>query len=432
MRTLLIAVVAGGFLTPCVAQEPGDAPPAAELRQWTDTTGKFQIDAKFIAFADNQVTLEREDGSTLMVPISRLSADDRAFVRAELRRRREAARPKDDRPARDELPKLNDRGLGILPLKEPRVFVHIEGMPAPKPQDCVRARWTDPDKDPQLLIDAQAERLKTAGVRHQEIEKKLFYGLTRVETHQLVLHTQLPLAEARKTALALEAMKTHLQQATGTMMLSPLRVEEDEMILVVGRANYMRLLKMVEVENEGNLGESWHLLPEVSGGTVGRTSVFYVQEPFLYMASHQAVSKAAGLSIQKASGERCPQWMVAGFASYCENVVLKKNLVRKVNYQINETPIGPNWALEVKRLAAARALKPWDQVMKLELRDFEAIDYIQSYAMTAYLFQRDPQKFLDLLELFADGGEVTPSIEKAYGQSTAELQTDWVRWLLRA
>ena len=145
--TLICAVVA-------IAQDADTETPAeAELRQWTDTTGKFQIDAKFVEFVGNQVTLQRADGSMLNVPLSRLSSKDRAFVRAELRRRREADKPKDDPPEKSDAPAVNDRGLGILPLNEPRVYIHVEGMPAPDPQHCVGFRWTDPTKKAQLLVN---------------------------------------------------------------------------------------------------------------------------------------------------------------------------------------------------------------------------------------------------------------------------------------
>lgn len=432
LRSLLTAALLYVPVTMAVAQEPeSDVPAADELRQWTDTTGKFQIDAIFVNFADDQVTLQRDDGSTLKVPLARLSAKDRAFVRAELRRRREAKKLKDDPPKKNDVGAVNDRRLGILPLEKPRAFVHVEGMPVPSPEECVRARWSDPEKDPQLLVNAEAKRLETAGERHMELEKKFNYGLTRVETHHMVIHAQLPPAEARKVGLALEAMKLHLQQLTGSMALSQLDPAKDEVIIAYGKDHYLKLLKIIEVEKEGQLGRDWPLMKDLMGGYVGNTGVQYVLPNFEFTASHMAVNQAAGQLIQKACNGQSTSWLAAGFMAYCENVVMGKNIVQNVKYDINVKPIGPNWAAEAKRLARERAFKPWDKVFHLDLRDFEGADYLQAYAMVAYLIQTQPQKFLDYTELLGEGGEIGPSLEKAYGHPIAELQVDWVRWLMR-
>src|SRR5580765_6302141 len=49
---------------------------AGELRTWTDSTGKFEIKAKFVKLADGKVTLEQEDGSEIEIPLKKLSAAD--------------------------------------------------------------------------------------------------------------------------------------------------------------------------------------------------------------------------------------------------------------------------------------------------------------------------------------------------------------------
>jgi hypothetical protein len=50
------------------------------LRTWTDTTGKFSVEAEFAALDGNNVKLKRKDGSVLSVPLDKLSNQDRAFV----------------------------------------------------------------------------------------------------------------------------------------------------------------------------------------------------------------------------------------------------------------------------------------------------------------------------------------------------------------
>ncbi|MCA9142972.1 MAG: PQQ-binding-like beta-propeller repeat protein [Planctomycetaceae bacterium] len=52
-----------------------------KLRTWTDVTGQHKSRAAFVALEDDQVTLRREDGKTVKIPLDRLSAADQAFAR---------------------------------------------------------------------------------------------------------------------------------------------------------------------------------------------------------------------------------------------------------------------------------------------------------------------------------------------------------------
>ena len=48
---------------------------------WTDISGKFQIEAKFIAVKGQSIVLRKEDGGTVEVPINRLSAESHALAK---------------------------------------------------------------------------------------------------------------------------------------------------------------------------------------------------------------------------------------------------------------------------------------------------------------------------------------------------------------
>ncbi len=62
----------------------------ALFHNWTDSAGKFSLEAKFIELKDGQVYLERKDnGKTIKIPMSRLSKEDQKWVRDELKRRTE-------------------------------------------------------------------------------------------------------------------------------------------------------------------------------------------------------------------------------------------------------------------------------------------------------------------------------------------------------
>lgn len=54
---------------------------AAQVREWTDDTGKFKVRATLVQVADGKVTLRKEDGKEIVVSLARLSAADRDFLK---------------------------------------------------------------------------------------------------------------------------------------------------------------------------------------------------------------------------------------------------------------------------------------------------------------------------------------------------------------
>lgn len=59
-------------------------------RVWTDSTGKHSIEAKFVEFKSNGVYLERRDNKEVInLPVSRLSPEDRQWIREHLAAERE-------------------------------------------------------------------------------------------------------------------------------------------------------------------------------------------------------------------------------------------------------------------------------------------------------------------------------------------------------
>lgn len=59
------------WVAPAAAEEP---------RTWQDASGKFSISAKFVSLDAGKVTLEKADGSTVEIALTKLSAADRAYV----------------------------------------------------------------------------------------------------------------------------------------------------------------------------------------------------------------------------------------------------------------------------------------------------------------------------------------------------------------
>ncbi len=67
---------------------PATTTPAAsddslhKMRTWSDSTGRFKLDAELLAVQNGSVQLKRPDGKVTTMPIDKLSAEDRALVRA--------------------------------------------------------------------------------------------------------------------------------------------------------------------------------------------------------------------------------------------------------------------------------------------------------------------------------------------------------------
>jgi hypothetical protein len=52
----------------------------AFARKWTDSTGKYTVEADFVDFRDDNVRLKKDNGDTISLPIEKLSRDDQEFV----------------------------------------------------------------------------------------------------------------------------------------------------------------------------------------------------------------------------------------------------------------------------------------------------------------------------------------------------------------
>ena len=52
----------------------------ADTRTWKDATGDFSLEAEFVSASDGKVKLEKADGSTIEVAISKLSSGDQAYI----------------------------------------------------------------------------------------------------------------------------------------------------------------------------------------------------------------------------------------------------------------------------------------------------------------------------------------------------------------
>lgn len=413
------------------------------LREWSDTTGTFQIDATFVSYDDGQVKLRRFDGKVIEVDISRLSRKDRDYVRKAVVKTKSATSkpsptPDSTTPAKPPSKKVGPpdpncpvcHGLGIAPREKLPVYIHVERSRPPKPSLSLGCRFCpecQAGKDNRLLEDQEAERLKTAGERHREWENRLQVSLVRVENHALVVHAQLSVAEARRVAEALEALTAHLQQQTGSMLLSNRRPATDDMIILANPRTYERLIDYFE-ENEKHISTNWDLMRRVAGASIRRVS-FFRRSEFGTPMEDIAVHISATNQMQIATHYKSPDWLNQGFGAYCEFAVLRKNLMHGLSAQsIGMLRMDGNWDVQLRRIAAAGGLLSWEEMFKTELAVYKPVHYFQSKSMVTFLM-RNPDRFLKMVELFSGGAKAAEALADAYDTSVEELEKDYRRWM---
>lgn len=81
LRRFAHFLLLGACFTSCIAV---GANAQAEVRTWSDQTGKFKIEAEFVSAKDGVAVLKRADGSRIEVPVARLSDADQAFLKTQL------------------------------------------------------------------------------------------------------------------------------------------------------------------------------------------------------------------------------------------------------------------------------------------------------------------------------------------------------------
>ena len=80
-----IPLLAGWLLTALIAARPGLSEPVDRARNWTDASGKYHTVALLTSADAYHVWLRKASGAVQKVPVERLSANDRQFVRAQQR-----------------------------------------------------------------------------------------------------------------------------------------------------------------------------------------------------------------------------------------------------------------------------------------------------------------------------------------------------------
>ena len=69
-----------GSTTPAGEPVSSEEPAAMKYRTWTDTSGRFSVEAEFVTMAMGTVKLRKADGTEVSVPLDRLSEEDQKWV----------------------------------------------------------------------------------------------------------------------------------------------------------------------------------------------------------------------------------------------------------------------------------------------------------------------------------------------------------------
>jgi hypothetical protein len=326
-------------------------------------------------------------------------------------------------------------GANFLPLRNRKPYVHVEGQAPPRPADAIPHRFCpdcQADRDPLELVEQQVARLKVAFDSHKKWERETGFRLTRVETRHITIHSQFPVSEGIKIGQACENLAAHLQGVTNSMELTPTQPDNYEQMCLADKRSYDHLREVLErLYTPNQRGEQW------STGR-GLSAFDHYLMPFLYETPqtikrrplpHGVCFFAARRQLTMATNSRAPRWLIEGFAEYCEFAALKKNLWYSV-YNQNPGPEPGDWTSQLRQLVSKRELRPWDEQIERDLRDWDAKDYLHVFGMVGFLLNSAPQKFLAYVRTLRTKADSLAILEDSFGLPAANLQTECNRWLL--
>lgn len=70
---------------PFASDPPKPKKPEREARTWQDASGQFKVEATLKSMASGKVKLIKADGTEISVPVERLSEDDQAYIKAQMK-----------------------------------------------------------------------------------------------------------------------------------------------------------------------------------------------------------------------------------------------------------------------------------------------------------------------------------------------------------
>lgn len=323
-------------------------------------------------------------------------------------------------------------GLGVIPQEGTRPLVWITGQPLPRPetfldeQDCPICTGGTP-----LSVEQARQQIEAVQQRNQLWSERTGWRVVSVATRHAAVHGQLTPSQARSVGQALEALTLHLKAVTGTLVLTPTRPTTFEMFFLWERSGWDRFRSVLEkLYTLEQLGAEWAPARDYNAYDHAEIPHWYETPQSVRgrPPSCGAVFLTARRQLILATARRAPFWLREGFAAYGDYRCHGSNRWYSV-YDVRRLPVG-DWMAEARRAAAEDRLRPWEEVFHRELRDWEWLDHVQTLAMTAFLLETQPSRFLELVRRLRMGEALEPALTTAYRRSTTELAQQCSRWLL--
>jgi hypothetical protein len=326
-------------------------------------------------------------------------------------------------------------GLELLPVKDARPFVWLEGTALPGREAAVGEQYCplcQPAGDSGKLAREAKERLDGARDMHAQWEERTGWKLVLAVTRHATIHTLLTPTQARSAAMAIENLTLHLKRVTKSLALTPTRPHTYELVILWEKPSWDQFRKVMEgLYTAEQLGDSWAPAREFNSYDHYVTPHMYETPQSIRTRppTHGTVFLAARRQINVATAWHAPLWLAEGFAEYGDYAVHKANRWFSI-YDVSRAPPAGDWMVEARRLAADDRLRPWEEMMKQELRDWESADYVQTMVMVAFLLETEPRRFLDFTQRLSKGEQDIAALERAYSAESDELDQRCTRWLL--
>jgi hypothetical protein len=287
------------------------------------------------------------------------------------------------------------------------------------------------DHDPDELVEAEKERLKSAGQSNLFWEGRTGMKLVRVESRHMAHHCDLPVDMARRQGRAAEQLATYLQQQTKSVYLTQTRPGQYERVFVWDRPKYLKMIELCKSIDEFKGVNDWHLLSQCSGFSGRVTSITNADEADPTPPEHFTISGMGRRQALMATGSKSGDWLDCGFAYCCEYSVTKKVLIHYIDYQVNETRLGDDWFVEARRHLEMKKIRKWDELVRMPLQAWGSETHLSAFTYVAYLFSTDPRKFCLACLAIKEGQSDVQAIESVYGKSLEELQAACYKWLAK-
>lgn len=323
---------------------------------------------------------------------------------------------------------MDCQGSTFVPLPSYRPYVWDYKDPAPDPASAVPffpCSRCQRGVDLRVSVAAEFDRMKGAPATINEWTRKLKARVECGETRYVSVVVQLQSSTMKGLLQQMDRLTQYVQTTFRSALLTRTRPDTHRLIVVWDRADYDRLIDVLAAEQPE---QNWALARRATGRVGRECSFFNAQRGLGTPVEHRALFQFAQMLILEGTDGKAPDWLVEGFASYCENVMLKENLCDSLRPARNEVRLGANWKSEMVRYARQKQLVSWDRILKLDLVSMKPLDDLTCYSMVCFLAV-DAARFNTLLVDLRAGVDSQRAIEHAYGRSLDDLQKMWVKWV---